>query len=329
MRVAVFKRAGLLELEDVSMPRAGPGQVVMKVSYCAICGSDLHRYAYGMMAPGVIMGHEVSGTIVEVGEGVEGWSVGDRVLRSYRGPLPPRFSSRDKGFTLDPLTPGGYADYLAWPASGLLRIPDGLSDEAASLTEPLSVAVHAIRLSSVKLGDAVVVLGAGPIGLLAVQCLRRCAPGLLVVSEPLPARRELALQLGADLALDPREVDPVAEVVRLTDGLGADVVFECAGSEPTLQEALEMARHRGQVALIAISFEPCRVSPSEWIGREVQLQASYAADGQDWKTSLDLIAGGQVQTGPLISRVAPLEEIQAAFQGLLQATDDVIVLIRP
>lgn len=330
MKAAVFKRADLLEIEDLPLPKAGPGELVVKVHYCGICGSDLHRYHYGLMAPGVVMGHEYAGVVTEVGAGVEGWQVGDRAIRGVRaGLLGSRYSAREKGFTLDVSLSGGYAEYCAAPAATLLRIPEGLSDEVASLSEPLAVGVHAARLSSIKMGDAVVVLGAGPIGLLALQAVKQAGPRLLVVSEPVAARRELALRLGADVAIDPLRVDPVAECVRLTDGPGPDVVFECAGAKPTLQQSLEMVRKRGQVVLVALCMEPCRVSPLDWVGREVQLQCSYGSEPLDWQIVLSLLASGKVQGQPLISNVVPLAEIQSAFQSLLNPTDELQVLVRP
>lgn len=329
MKAAVFKKAGLLEVEQIPRPRASHGQVVMKVSYCGICGSDLHRYAYGHMAEGVIMGHEFSGVITEVGPGVDGWKVGDRASRGYRGPLPPRFSARDKGFSVDPRSPGAYAEYILQPAAGLMHLPDSLEDDVATLAEPLSIGVHAVRLSALKMGDAVVVLGAGPIGLLTLQCVKQSGPSLVIVSEPAPARRELAARLGADVTIDPRETDVVEEVVRLTGGLGADVVFECAGAKPTLQQGLEMVRQRGQVVLVALCMEPTTVTPLDWVGREVQLQCSYSADARDWDLSLALLADGRVQGRPLISSVVSLDEIQTAFQALLQPSDQLQVLVRP
>ncbi len=329
MRAAVFKEAGLLAVEEVPDPRAGPGQVVVKVSVCGICGSDLHRYAYGLMAPGVVMGHEFAGMVVEVGEGVNNIKAGDRVIRGFRGSFPPRYSAREKGFTNDVRLPGGYAEYTVQDARALFHIPSGLSDEVACLTEPLTVGVHAIRLSRLKLGDAVVVMGAGPIGLLTLQALRQSGPATVIVSEPAGARRELAKQMGADLVLDPREVDVIAEVVRLTGGLGPDLVFECAGAKPTLQQALEMVRQRGQVVLLALCMEPCQVSPLDWIGREVQLQCSYGAEAVDWDFCLSLLASGKVDGKPLISDIVPLEEIQTTFQSLLRPTDQLQILVRP
>ena len=194
MKAAVFKQAGLLEVEDVPKPKPTAGQVLVKVNYCGICGSDLHRYAYGHMAPGVIMGHEFTGVVAEVGPGVTDLKVGDRVSRGYRGPLLPRYSAREKGFTADPKAPGAYAEYIAQTASTLMRLPDSLPDDVGTLAEPLSIGVHAVRLSSIKMGDAVVVLGAGPIGLLALQCIKQAGPSVVIVSEPAAARRELAHQ---------------------------------------------------------------------------------------------------------------------------------------
>ena len=332
MKAAVFKEAGLVAVEDVPAPKAGPGQVVVRISYCGICGSDLHRYAHGLMAPGVIMGHEFAGVVTEVGERVREWSVGDRVVRGIKGRLQvanPRYSARDKGFTVDVQAPGGYAEYTAQPAIGLLRQPENITDEVAALAEPLADAVHTVRLGNVKLGDTVVVMGAGPIGLFTLQCARLAGPGLLVVSEPSPARREMARRLGADVVLDPFAVDVVEEAVRLSGGLGPDVVFECAGAKPTFQQAMEMARYRGQIVLVALCMDGCQISPLDWVGREVQLQCSYGTEIPDWHVALSLLASGRVQGEPVISRVVPLAEIQAAFQALLQPTDDLQVLVRP
>ncbi|MHB1006947.1 MAG: zinc-dependent alcohol dehydrogenase [Chloroflexota bacterium] len=330
MKAAVFKEAGVLAVEDVPIPQAGPGQVVIKVSCCGICGSDLHRYAYGLMAPGVVMGHEFAGTVHAVGAGVTDLAVGDRVIRGYKGPLPSRYSAREKGFTADVAGgPGGYAEYTILPAAAVWRIPDNLSDEVASLSEPLSVAVHAVRLSRLKLGDSVAILGMGPIGLLALQAVKQCGPRQIIVSEPVAARRELALALGADVAINPRAVDSVAEVVRLTDGAGPDIVYECAGAKVTLQQSLEMVRQRGQVVLVALCMEPCQVSPLNWVGREVQLQCSYSADRADWQVSLASLSAGRVKGELLISKVVPLFEIQATFQRLLRPSDELQVLVRP
>ncbi|MHB1134847.1 MAG: zinc-dependent alcohol dehydrogenase [Chloroflexota bacterium] len=332
MKAAVFKQAGLLAVEERPVPAPGPGEALVKVAYCGICGSDLHRYQHGLMAPGVVMGHEYSGTIVALGEGVTGWQVGERVVRGIKARLQavnPRYSAREKGFTVDVKQPGGYAEYAVLPAAALLRLPEGLSEQVAALAEPLAVATHALRLSNLKLGDAVVVLGAGPIGLCTLQEVRQMAPRLVIVSEPVAARRELALQLGADLALDPRAVDVVAEVVRLTDGLGPDVVFECAGARPTLQQALEMPRWLGQVVLVALCMDGCQVSPLDWVGREVQVQCAYGTAPEDWRTALALLAGGKVQGEPMISQVVPLDEIQSAFQSLLHPSEEQQVLVRP
>lgn len=330
MRAAVFKRAGVISVEEVPAPTPGPGEAVARVTLCAICGSDLHRFQHGLMAPGVVMGHEWVGTIVQLGEGVTDWAIGDRVVRGFGGMArDPRFSAREKGFTVDVRIPGGYAELAALPSRMFLRPPEGLSDEAATLTEPLAVAIHAARLSSVKLGDAVVVLGAGPIGLLTLQCVRQCGPRLLVVAEPIEGRRRLAAELGADVVLDPRAVDVVSEAVRLTDGLGPDVVFECAGAQPTLQQALTMPRRRGQVVLVALCMQPCQVSPLDWVGREVQMQCAYGSEAGDWRLALDLLASGRVRGEPLITSVVPLAEIQRTFETLLGPTQELQVLVRP
>jgi (R,R)-butanediol dehydrogenase/meso-butanediol dehydrogenase/diacetyl reductase len=224
-----------------------------------------------------------------------------------------------------------YAEYVLMEDWEPLPIPDGVSDEAAALCEPCAVAVHAVRLSQMKLGDSVAVLGAGPIGLLCIQVARAAGAGTVVVSEPAPARSEAALALGADAVIDPTKEDVIPRMVDLTDGRGPHVVFECASARPTLDQALNMVRRSGQVVLVAIAWEPVEVLPADWIARQVNMQASFGSAPEDWRAALDLIRSGEVTVDPLLSEAGfiPLTEIQQAFEALIKPTTQLQMVVKP
>ena len=331
MRAAVYREKRLV-VETVPDPQPAAHEIVMRVSYCAICGSDLHRYAHAMMSPGTIMGHEYAGVVAEVGKDVRTWKVGDRVTRAG-GPaapgrdlpnFPPRFSAKERGFL--PQRPGAYAEYLVVPADKVMAVPPGLPDLDASLVEPLTVAVHMVRASRLRLGDTSVVLGAGPIGLFALQCAFLAGAARVWVSEVNPARRAAAAALGATETFDPARAPLVQEIVQRTE-VGADVAFECAGARPTLQQALELVRWGGQVMVVSLAWEPVDCLPVEWVGREVEMKACYAHLNSEWAMALGLMAQGRIRTQPMISRVIGLEDIDAAFQELLRPETNLIQVV--
>ncbi len=324
MIAAVFKEKDLLMVEEVPDPQPKEDDVVLKVSYCAICGSDLHRYHYGMMSPGTIMGHEYSGTIAEVGKNVKGFQVGDRVTRSggkiNRGRdlpnFPPRYNARARGFL--PLRPGAYAEYMAVSADMVLKLPDSIPDLDASLIEPLTVALHMVRSSNIRLGDQAVVLGAGPIGLLGQQCASLAGAGRVYVSDINPARLRAAAELGAHKTFNPTQVNLGREIVALTGGLGADLAFECAGAKSTLQQACEVVKMGGRVMVVSLAWEPVDCLPVEWVGREVEIKACYGTLNSEWLISIALLEEKKIQTKPMITRIIGLKEIQEVFQELLK-----------
>ena len=331
MKAAVYREKRLV-VETVPDPQPAADEIVIRVSHCAICGSDLHRYAHAMMSPGTIMGHEYAGVVVEVGTDVRTWKEGDRVTRSG-GPatpgrdlpsFPPRFSARERGFLAQ--RPGAYAEYLLVPADKVMAVPWDLPDLEASLVEPLTVAVHMARASKLRLGDTAVVLGAGPIGLFALQCAFLAGASRVWVSEVNAARRAVAAALGATETFDPVCVPLVREIVRRTE-VGADVAFECAGARPTLQQALELVKWGGQVMVVSLAWEPVDCLPVEWVGREVEMKACYAHLNSEWGMALSLLAQGRVRTRPMISRVIGLDDIDATFRELLSPETDLIQVI--
>lgn len=342
MKAAVYKGERRLEVEDVPTPTAGAGEVVIRVRYCAICGTDVHAFMYDVAPPGTVMGHEYCGTITQVGEGVTRWRVGDRVVGG--GGIPPagavapgarshpRFNYRTMGFPQNAKL-RAYAEYVLLDEWEPVPIPEGVSDEEAALAEPCAVTVRAVRLSQIKLGDSVLVMGAGPIGLFCMQTARAAGATSVFVSEPVPARAEAARRLGADAVIDPTKEDVEQRVVELTGGIGPNIVFECAAvpNPSTLDQALNIVARGGQVVLIAIAWEPTPLVTPDWMAREVKLQASFGTTPEDWRVALDLIKAGRVSIDPLLSdaNFLPLDGIQNAFEALMQPSTQVQMVVRP
>ena len=323
MKAAVYKEKGVLKVEDVPDPKISPQEVLIQISHCAICGSDTHRYKFGMLSPGSIMGHEYAGRIVDKGREVDELQVGDRVTlcsgKIIPGKdmysLPPRYSAKEKGFYLE--KNGAYAEYKALHCERAMKIPESVSNLEASLVEPLTIGLHAARFSKLRLGDSALVLGAGPIGLLTQQCASLSGAIDLFVSETNATRRAVALRLGATEVFDPMEIDIVEEMVKRTE-IGVDTVFDCAGAEPTLQNALEAVRVSGRVMVVALAWEPVYCLPVDWVGREVEMEAIYGALRSEWPIALELLESKRIKVEPLITHIVPLLDIQNAFQELLK-----------
>jgi threonine dehydrogenase-like Zn-dependent dehydrogenase len=332
MKAAIFKEKGKLVVEEVPDPKPEVDEIILKVKYCAICGSDLHRYDHGMMSPGLIMGHEYAGEVVEMGKNVNGFKKGDRLIRCTGQPnpgkefinVPPRFSAKVRGF--GPQKPGAYAQYVAIHVNNAMRIPDGVSDLEASLVEPLTVAVHAVRQSQLRLGDKVVVLGGGPIGLLTQQCASLSGAAEVYLSEINATRIKAASQLGATRVLNARREDVVKEVEKIT-GIGADVAFECAGAKPTLQQALELVRMGGRVMLIALAWGQVDCLPVDWVGREVEMKTCYEYFNSEWVISMALMAAKKIKYEPMITKIIPLAQIDPIFKELLKPDTDQIQVV--
>ena len=338
MKAAVYKGNRRFRVEQIPTPTPGAHQLLVKVKYCAICGTDVHGFLYDVVPPGTVLGHEFCGTVAQVGQEVYTWKEGDRVVGGGGIPPPgagppwltvPRYNYRTKGFGGRPLR--AYAEYVLMDEWEPVPLPDGVSDEAAALCEPCSVTVHAVRLSRLRLGDSAAIIGAGPIGLFCLQVAKASGAGPVFVSAPAPARREVALKLGADAVIDPAEEDVVERVVSLTDGVGPHVVFECASGKATLDQALNMVRRRGQVVLVALAWEPTAVLPADWIAREISLQASFGATPDDFRITLDLIRSGKIAVDPMLSEASfvPIEEIQEAFEALVKPTTQLQMVVKP
>jgi threonine dehydrogenase-like Zn-dependent dehydrogenase len=258
MRAVLYEGPGRMKLVDLPQPEAGAGDVVVKISLCGICGTDVHSYMHpGILFPGTVFGHEAVGRVAETGSGVKGFTIGDRVAIGASGSCPEgcaycragRSTLCVNGFPrtqgIGPGTQGAYAEYVLahYPNRMLVRIPDGVTDEDAVLFDIFSTALHGFRRSCFKAGMNVVVVGAGAIGLSMTQILKLSGAGHITVVNRALKKREMALGFGADLALSPNEERNLAARVKaLYGGLGADIVYECAGSPATVGIAVSVAR---------------------------------------------------------------------------------------
>ncbi len=325
-----------IEVVDVPYPELRPGWVILKIRAVGICGSDIHTY-HSTWKPFTddwarggfrkhILGHEFSGEVAEVGEGVEDFVKGDRVVATtmincgqceYCKQGIPWCINRER-------TDGAMAEYLAMPAKSLFRIPDWVSYEAAVLCEPLTVALYAVLdISSLAPGQFTTVLGPGPIGLATVIAAKLLTPRTIVATGTgvdVSPRLETARKVGADVVVNVDEEDPVKKVLDLTGGIGADVVYEAAGV-PLLRQGLAMLRYGGEYVAIghpgSLRPEPIAFDSGDYYrfqSRRQKILAVYIEEARNWKTVMDLLWAKKIDLQPLVSHVLPLTDAVRGFE---------------
>jgi (R,R)-butanediol dehydrogenase/meso-butanediol dehydrogenase/diacetyl reductase len=341
-----------VRLEEVPEPRPAPGELLIEVSYCGICGTDLEEYQAG---PGLIpveqpngltgraapltLGHEFVGSVAALGEGVTAFRVGDRVAPEVVLFCGKCFFCRRHEYALcvnwaaiGLMADGGLAQYAVVPAFSAARLPDSLSDEEGALVEPTEVAVRAVRKSELRLGERVAVVGGGTIGLLTLQVARAAGAGAVHLIEPQERRRGLGVALGAAGAFDPGVNDWQAELREVCDGVGPDVVFECAGVSESADLAIHTARKGGRIVLVGIHAERVPITTLEIIVGEKRLVGSVQHHyDEDLPVAVQLLAEGKVQVRPLITAREPLERVvSGGFRALIEKPDKHLkVLISP
>jgi len=326
MRAAILRERGRFEIDRAyPEPRLAAGDIKLRIKLSGICGSDLHEFAAGpLLAPmPSVLGHEFCGEVVEVGAEVRGFEAGDKAIGVISASCGRCEYCRHGDFTLCDMRAmavternGSFAEYVAAPARQMFLVPPQTPDDEAALIEPSSVACHAIRRSRLALGERVVVIGAGPIGLLITALARRAGADRIAVVEPAQARRQLAIQMGADVALDPGE-EVEGPINEMTDARGADAVFECAGVAQAFESAQRLVRKQGRLVLVAV-YEGRRLElrANRVLGNELDIIASYWANDVDFRNAVNLVASRKLDVRPLISRQFKLDEIQRAFELL-------------
>ena len=332
---AGVRQVGLL---DAPEPTAIPGHLVIEVTAAGLCGTDAHIYhnEYPCRPP-VILGHEVAGKVVDVASDVTRCATGSSVtsepyftlcgLCPYcRAGMPnhcPQRASIGSGVN------GAFARYVLVPERSVHVLPEGVDEWAGALTEPLACCVHALENSKVEPGDVAVITGPGAIGLMMLQVVRAAgAQALVIGTNTDEARLDLARQLGADEVLIVSRDDLQSSVAERTDGLGADVAFECSGAGPGAQTALDLVRHRGRYVQVGLFGRPVLWDLEQVCIKEVQVQGTFATVASSWRKALALLRSGQLQTAPLISHRLPLDEWQQAFD-LFERREGVKIVFSP
>jgi (R,R)-butanediol dehydrogenase/meso-butanediol dehydrogenase/diacetyl reductase len=340
MRAGVITGKGQFELVEVADPSPRDGEVVVAISRCGICGSDVHAYQEGWpYAPGVC-GHEWTGTVIDIGSGVQVVGEGSRVVgaqapgcgtcRECRADLSQfcRVSASEYSGRNAPSS-GGFAPYMTLKANRLTLVPDGVDEEQAALIEPAAVALHAIRRSRMAVGDVVCVVGCGPIGLMAIQCARLAGAATVIAVEPDESRRSLALDLGADVAANPGA--ELREAVNdHTDGLRADIAFDCAGIPQTLQQSVDMVRSAGSVCMVGVSGGEATIQPMRWMMKEVSVDTSILFTLDEMAIAAGFIDDGRVRTRELVASTITLDDLPTMVDDLANRRSDAVkVLVDP
>lgn len=336
MRAAVLTGdAGRLATTDVDDPAPGPGQVVARVRWCGICGSDLH-IATGPGVPGTVMGHEIAATVEAVGEGVdEHWEPGTPVTaRPFSSCGTCRwctFGRPDhcRSFQLVGFArPGGFAERVVLDAGELFALPTSLTGPDQALVEPLAVALHGLRRAGFRPGEAMAVLGAGPIGLAVTAWSRALGGGPVVVSDPVAERRALAERLGAAATVDPT-AGPPAGACRRELGALPPLVMECSGKPGLLDQALRLAGVEGRVGVVGACMASDAVVPFTGLHKELDVRFAIYYDRQDFADTLRALEGGTLDVAGLVTDVVGLEDLPDRFAALVAGAGAGKVVVAP
>jgi L-iditol 2-dehydrogenase len=331
MRVARLHAWGDVRVEEAAVPAVGPGEALIRIEACGVCGSDALDWYVERKAP-VVLGHEPAGEIVAVGAGVEHVRPGDRVFVHHHAPCGACAECRRHLWSscatwrASRLEPGGFAEYARIPATNLardtLRLPDAMDYEMATFIEPVACCIRAVRRGRTGAGDCVLVIGLGAMGLVMIQLARLAGAAVVAGSDLVPRRRELGLALGADFTLDPA-AGPVADAVReRSRGRGADVVLVCPGTADAVHAAIAAAAPGGRVVCFTPlpPDSPLALDACELYFREVQLRHSYSCGPDETRRALRLLEReGRTLHPPL--RVRSLITHRAGLDGVAAALE--------
>jgi threonine dehydrogenase-like Zn-dependent dehydrogenase len=325
---------GPLESADLDDPTPGPGEVVVTVDSCGICGSDLHLVD-ALPLSGHVLGHEVAGRVAAVGEGVTGWRADDPVMAlslATCGTCAACRSGRPRkcatALMLGVETPGGYAEYVRAPAHDLVGLPDGFDLRHGALVEPLAVARHAVGRGGLVPGDSALVVGGGPVGLGVLLWLKALGVGSVALSDPQAARRANAAGLGADVVVDPTAGDLATQLGDA--GLVApSLVLECVGLPGLVDQASGVAAVDGRVVVVGVCMAEDRYVPYAAMAKELDWRFAFYYCRADVDATVEAIVDGALDVEPLITAEVGLDSAPARFDSLKTGTDDTKVLIRP
>ncbi|MFY9766375.1 MAG: zinc-binding dehydrogenase [Mycobacterium sp.] len=338
MHASVLREGRMVYRDDVPDPVPGPGQVLVGVRSCGICGSDLHFAAYGAqvlslsdemagslgggmnvdLSHDIFMGHEFSAEVLEAGPDTDTHPVGTLVTS-----IPVLISGKHvEPIVYSNKTLGGYAERMLLSAPLLLRIPNGVDPRHAALTEPMAVGLHAVNKSGVQPGETALVVGCGPIGIAVIAALRARGVETIVGADFSPKRRELASTMGAHQTLDPAQGSPF-------DTVSPAVVFEAVGVPGIIDDVMRRARHGTRLVVVGVCMQPDTMHPFFAIAKEINVQFVLAYDPSEFADSLRAIAEGDIDVTPVITGDVRLEDVGAAFNDLADPARHCKILVNP
>ncbi len=329
MRAAMVEGKRKVVIREVPEPIPDEDEVLIRVRYCGICGSDLHIYKEGA---GIGVGHEFSGDIVAIGVDVTGWELGDRVAVDPHLSCGECYWCRrgeiglcEERYVALVEYKGAFATYAKAKCNRLYRLPDALSYEHGAIVEPTAGALHAIRLSEMHEGDVVAVLGLGPIGQLAARLSRALGAKAVYATEISQSRMELAGNV-VDEVIDASVASPVDRILKLTGGVGPDIVLECAGNVSTTQESIALVRKGGTIVVAGICFDWVEVPISNIVLRGLTLKGSISWTEGEYDSAFNVIRDRKIYVDPLLTCKMPLDDINEAFEKALRGEGGVILV---
>ncbi|WP_083652454.1 zinc-binding dehydrogenase [Bacillus sp. MRMR6] len=346
MKAAVYYGARDLKVESVSIPEVGPNDILLKVKYCGICGSDVHSYGTGLyIHKGQIMGHEFSGEVVKTGSNVKGIRVGERGTGFHAGVCGTCYWCQNKQFTLCPDLfnnstgyglPGAFAEYVkipnALPGINFHGIPDEIDDMTAATIEPVSVSAYTVELCQPKAGDQVVVMGAGLIGNVVMQVFKASNAGKVIVTEVSEKRLQAAINSGADTVINAAKENVVERLKDLVgvgkyhfnEGAMADIVVDAAGAPSAVEQSFEIVRSGGTIAFVGLPEKKASIDTTKIVHKMPKI---IGALGGNFQAAISLLREGKVKTKRLVSHTFPLEYAREAFETQMNPHESVKVMI--
>ncbi|MCA9790577.1 MAG: alcohol dehydrogenase catalytic domain-containing protein [Candidatus Eremiobacteraeota bacterium] len=338
MKAAVAHDYDDVRIEEMQVPKPGPGDVLVRVKACGVCTGDVTPWYIRKKCP-IVLGHEPAGEVVEVGRSVSGFSVGDRVFVHHHAPCLRCRHCQRGNYSMCPtwrassLNPGGMAEYLVVPKVNLdtdtLRLPDHLSWADGALVEPVACVVKAIRRSGLKRGDRVAIIGLGFIGQVMVLLARHYGAEVVIASDMVDYRLEKARQFGADRVVDIRQEDFRQVVLEMTEGIGADVVMVGPSKPAVMQAGIDCAG-KGSTVLFFMAPSPdvtMEINPNQLFFNEISLVSSYSCGPDDTRQTLNLLADGVLSAEQLVTHRFSLDQTLEACRLTAQAADSLKVLV--
>ena len=344
MRAGVYREKGVVRVEEVPVPEVGPGEVLIKVAACGICGTDIKKIFHAYVPAPQILGHELAGTIVAVGPGVTKWRVGDRVMSFHHIPCGACFYCERRLFSqcaqykttglTGGFTPngGGFGEYvkaMPWVAErGIVALPDEVSFEEATFLEPINTIVKAVQKARIAAGETVLIAGCGPIGLQLLM-VARLQGARIFTSDPMAVRREKSISLGALESFDPTNGKLSEAVKTRTEGRGADAVLVAVAHPSVVVDALAAARPGGRVLLFAANDPVTKIEfPAAAVGiDEKEILGSYSAAVDIQQEAADLVLQKKIPVMEIVSHRYPLDRIQEALELAAHPTEESLKIL--